>query len=43
MLILVTISQNVRWNSGKRPEQKGIDTTDVDLSDNRSEYEMESR
>ena len=26
----------MRWNPGKKLEQKGIDTADVDLSDNQS-------
>ena len=41
--VLCDLEENLKKEILKKLEQKGIDTADVDLSDNLSEYEMESR
>lgn len=40
--VLCDLEENLKKEIIRKLEQKGIDTTEVDLSDNLSEYEMES-
>lgn len=41
--VLCDLEENLKKEIRLKLESKGIDTTEVDLSDNLSEYELESR